>query len=185
MTSGTGTASNTLSDLLNNDVFVWNLIGGLTQPLFNNGRLKAGVKQNEAMAAEAAANYESLMLTAYQEVESALAAENFLAEQETALETATKQSQAARDLAEERYRLGLADIITLLDSQRSALNVREPTAGGAALAPGKPRQSAPGARRAASAWSSCSARRQAKDPKRFPNRETPLMNRCTHSPTLS
>ena len=121
LTSGTGTASNTLRDLLNNDVFVWNLIGGLTQPLFNNGRLKAGVKQNEAMAAEAAANYESLMLTAYQEVESALAAENFLAGQETALETATKQSQAARDLAEERYRLGLADIITLLSSQRTAL----------------------------------------------------------------
>jgi NodT family efflux transporter outer membrane factor (OMF) lipoprotein len=121
LTSGTGTASDTLKDLLNNDVFVWNLIGGLTQPLFNNGRLKAGVRQNEALAAEAAAAYESLMLTAYQEVESALAAENFLAEQETALETASRQSQAARDLAEDRYRLGLADIITLLSSQRAAL----------------------------------------------------------------
>jgi NodT family efflux transporter outer membrane factor (OMF) lipoprotein len=122
LTSGTGTASNTLKDLLDNDVFVWNLIGGLTQPLFNNGRLKAGVKQNEALAAESAATYESLMLTAYQEVESALAAENFLADQETALEAATQQSQAARDLAEQRYRLGLADIITLLSSQRSALD---------------------------------------------------------------
>ncbi len=121
LTSGTGTASNTLRDLLNNDVFVWNLIGGLTQPLFDNGRLKAGVKQNEALAAEAAANYESLMLTAYQEVETALAAENYLAGQEASLETATQQSQAARDLAEERYRLGLADIITLLSSQRTAL----------------------------------------------------------------
>jgi outer membrane protein TolC len=74
------------------------------------------------MAAEAAENYESLILTAYQEVESALAAENYLASQETALEGATKQSQAARDLAEQRYRLGLADIITLLSSQRAALN---------------------------------------------------------------
>lgn len=122
LTSGTGTASNTLKDLLDNDVFVWNLVGGLTQPLFNKGRLQAGVRQNEAMAAEAAANYESQMLTAYQEVESALAAENFLAEQAEALEAATRQSQAARDLAEERYRLGLADIITLLSSQRTALN---------------------------------------------------------------
>ncbi len=122
LTSGAGTASNTLKDLLNNDVFVWNLIGGVTQPLFNRGRLKAGVRQNEAVAAEAAENYESMMLTAYQEVESALAAEDYLAGQETALETATRQSQAARDLAEERYRLGLADIITLLSSQRAALN---------------------------------------------------------------
>ncbi|MEX2300335.1 MAG: efflux transporter outer membrane subunit [Bryobacterales bacterium] len=122
LTSGAGTASNTLRDLLNNDVFVWNLIGGLTQPLFNRGRLQAGVRQNEALAAEAAASYESMMLTAYQEVESALAAENYLAGQETALETATKQSQAARDLAEQRYRLGLADIITLLASHRAALD---------------------------------------------------------------
>jgi NodT family efflux transporter outer membrane factor (OMF) lipoprotein len=122
LTSGTGTSSNTLSDLLDSDVFVWNLIGGVAQPLFNNGRLKAGVRQNEAVAAEAAANYESLMLTAYQEVETSLAAENFLTEQEAALEAATKQSQAARDLAEERYRLGLADIITLLSAQRTALN---------------------------------------------------------------
>jgi outer membrane protein, multidrug efflux system len=121
LTSGTGTSSNQLRDLLSQDVFVWNLLGNLVQPLFNGGRLKAGVKLNEARAREAASLYEQALLEAYGEVETALAAEGRLAERERALEAATKQSLAARDLAEQRYQAGLADITTVLASQRSAL----------------------------------------------------------------
>ncbi len=62
------------------------------------------------------------MLRAYSEVESALAAEDELAEREAALESATKQSLGARDEAERRYRAGLADIITVLASQRTAFD---------------------------------------------------------------
>ena len=122
LTSATGTSSNTLQDLLNNDVFVWSFLGGVVQPIFNRDRLKATVSQNEALAREAAASYEGSILAAYNEVESALAAEDVLARREKALEEATKQSLAARDLAEQRYRLGLEDIITLLSSQRTALD---------------------------------------------------------------
>jgi len=122
LTSGTGTASNQLKDLLNNDLFVWNFLGNFVQPLFNGGRLKAEVARNEAQAREAAALYESALLRAYGEVETALAAENLLAERERALEAATAQSLAARDLAEQRYQAGLADIITVLSSQRAALD---------------------------------------------------------------
>ncbi len=121
LTSGTGTASNQLRDLLNNDVFVWNFLGGVVQPFFNGGRLKAGVRLNEARAREAAATYEDALLSAYGEVETALAAEQMLAEREAALEDATRQSLAARDLAEQRYQAGLTDITTVLTAQRSAL----------------------------------------------------------------
>ncbi|MCP5112956.1 MAG: TolC family protein, partial [bacterium] len=117
-----GTSSSTLSDLVNLDLMVWNLVGNMTQPLFAGGRLKATVRKNEALSREAAANYESALLRAYSEVESSLAAENVLARQEEALTEATRQSLAARRLSEERYRLGLTDIITLLQSQRTALD---------------------------------------------------------------
>ena len=122
LTSGLGTASNKLADLLNPNVQVWNYVTGVVMPLFNNGRLKAGVHANEARAMEAAANYESRILTAYREVETTLAAESILAEREQALESATRNALAARDLAEQRYRAGLADIITVLSSQRTALD---------------------------------------------------------------
>jgi NodT family efflux transporter outer membrane factor (OMF) lipoprotein len=121
LTSGTGTASNQLRDLLSGDVFVWNFLGGIVQPFFNGGRLKAGVKLNEARARENAATYEGAVLQAYSDVETALAAEQMLAEREEALDAATKQSLAARDLAEQRYQAGLTDITTVLTAQRSAL----------------------------------------------------------------
>lgn len=122
LTGAAGTATNQLQDLLNGQVFVWSLIGGLTQPIFNNGRLKAEVRLNEAQAREAAAIYENTALGAYREVEIALASDRFLADQEAALDAATRQALRAQELAEERYRTGLADIITVLDAQRTAID---------------------------------------------------------------
>ena len=122
LTSGLGTASNKLVDLLNPNVQVWNYVTNVVMPIFNNGRLKAGVLANEARAMEAAANYESRILAAYREVETALAAEAILAARKQALESATRNALAARDLAEQRYRAGLSDIITVLSAQRTALD---------------------------------------------------------------
>ena len=122
LTSAFGSSSRALQDLLDTDLTIWNLVQNLTIPIFSGGRLRAAVNRNEALIHEAAANYESLLLRAYSEVESALAAEDVLARREAALEDATREAIAAQRLSEERYRLGLADIITMLSSQRTALN---------------------------------------------------------------
>ena len=121
ITAALGTASGNLSGVVDGSLFIWSLAGGIVQPLFQNGRLKAGVLLNEAQAREAMALYENAVLGAYREVETALAAEKLLAAQENALAAASRQSLAARDLADQRYRSGLADIITLLAAQRSAI----------------------------------------------------------------
>jgi NodT family efflux transporter outer membrane factor (OMF) lipoprotein len=120
LTGATGTASNNLLGLLDHNLFIWSFVGNFAQPLFNGGRLRAAVDLNLSAGDEALANYESQVLGAYREVESALAAEAVLARREAALQEAVIQSVAAEDLAEERYRLGLTDIITVLTSQRSA-----------------------------------------------------------------
>ena len=120
LTGGTGTASNTLINLIDTNLFIWNFVGNLTQSLFNGGRLQATVDRNASAADEAFASYESRLLQSYREVESALAAEDVLSRREVALEEAVIQSVAAEALAEERYRLGLTDIITVLSSQRTA-----------------------------------------------------------------
>lgn len=122
LTASSGTATNQLQDILSGDVLVWSLLSGVTAPIFNNGRLKAQVRTSEARAYEAAANFESALLRSYGEVETALAADRFLSEQETALEEATRQAVAAQRLAEDRYRSGLSDIITVLQSQRTAID---------------------------------------------------------------
>ncbi len=122
LTSSIGTSSDQLRSLLSADLLVWSLLGNAVQPIFNRGRLKAGVSHNQARAEEATARYESAVLAAYNDVEAALAAEAVILRRQQALEAATEQSVAARDLAEQRYRSGLADIITLLAAQRTAID---------------------------------------------------------------
>ncbi len=120
LTGGTGTASNDLIGLVDNDLFVWSFVANLVQPIFNAGRLEAAVERDRNVVDEALNLYEARVLAAYREVESALAADAILAAQEAALEEAVVQSVAAEELAGERYRLGLTDIITVLSSERTA-----------------------------------------------------------------
>lgn len=122
LTAGAGTSSDQLSDLLDGDFRVWSLLGNLAQPIFQGGRLRAGVDAARAGADAALAGYAGTALRAFAEVESALAAEEFLAVKETHLASASHQARAAENLAQDRYDSGLELFITVLDSRRSALN---------------------------------------------------------------
>ena len=121
LTGSTGTATSALTDLIDGDFGIWSLLGNLLQPVFQGGRLRAGVDRAEARAAEELATYANTALQAFAEVETALAAEEFLAERERHLETSVEQSRAAESLADDRYRIGLDDYVTVLESQRLAL----------------------------------------------------------------
>jgi outer membrane protein, multidrug efflux system len=122
LTASGGRSSEELGDLLDGDFGIWNLLANITQPLLQGGRLRAGVDMARAGEEQALAIYAGSVLRAYAEVESALAGERFLAAQETALQTATREALAARQLAEERYAKGLSDLITMLEAQRRAFD---------------------------------------------------------------
>ena len=120
LTGSTGTASDALRDLADGGFGVWSLLGNLVQPIFQGGRLRASANRAEARAHEALSDYASAALQAYAEVESALAAEELLAERERYLTTSVEHARAAERLADDRYRSGLEDYITVLESQRRA-----------------------------------------------------------------
>lgn len=120
LTASGGTSSGALGDLLNGDYSVWNLMGNLTQPLFQGGRIQGNINLTQAQSDEALATYAQTVLQAYAEVENTLTDENLLALRLLALETATQQALEARRLAEDRYNRGLADLITMLQTQRTA-----------------------------------------------------------------
>jgi outer membrane protein TolC len=61
-------------------------------------------------------------LEAFREVESTLAAEAYLVDEEAALTRASEEAREAAFLALDEYRRGLTDIVTLLESQRRAVN---------------------------------------------------------------
>ena len=108
---------------MNPGLQVWTYALGVAQPIFNRGRLKAGVRGAEARAEEAAARYEGLTWTAYREVETALASERTLREQRGFLLESRRITDLAIELAERRYGAGLGDVFSVLALRRTALEV--------------------------------------------------------------
>jgi outer membrane protein, multidrug efflux system len=124
LTASGGRTSAELADLLSSQFNMWSLAGNLAQPLLEGGRLQANVALTEARAREAVEQYRLAVLQAFGEVETALASDQWLGRRETELAEAVDQSQAALALAEDRYRLGLIDFITLLETQRNAFTAQ-------------------------------------------------------------
>ena len=120
LSGSTGTSSSELKNLVDHDFSVWSLAANLLQPIFQGGRLLAGIDLADSNAREALEDYVKTALRAFGEVETALALEGFLTRREEALTRAVEQSQSARELAEDRYARGLDGIITLLSAQRDA-----------------------------------------------------------------
>lgn len=109
-----GTGLNNLFDI---DALVASLTAGLTQPIFQGGRLKANVEQQKAILTQQLESYAGIVLNAYLEVENALDGENRLYERETALRLSLEEAVQAENRLQLRYSEGLASILQLLDAQ--------------------------------------------------------------------
>jgi NodT family efflux transporter outer membrane factor (OMF) lipoprotein len=124
LTAGGGTSSTSLGDLLDGDFRVWGIFAGLTQPIFQGGRLRAGVARADAISDEALAAYVGSVLRAYAEVEIALSNEGWLADEQGQLELNVGHNVAAERLAEDRYRAGVGRYLEVLESQTRSFVAR-------------------------------------------------------------
>ncbi len=122
LTASTGTSTSELSELVSGDSLIWTVGSNLMQPVFQGGRLRQNVKMQRANFKAAEAQFRSAVLNALGEVENALGAETHLAVMDESLAEAHKQSQAAAQIALERYDRGLENIITLLEARRRAID---------------------------------------------------------------
>jgi NodT family efflux transporter outer membrane factor (OMF) lipoprotein len=120
---GTATTDD-FGDLFNIQNLVWSIGQNLTRPLYQGGRLKAEIRLSEEQKDEIASNYAETALTAFREVETALAAERYLLGQVVALEKASSEARRAEGLSQSQYEQGLVDIITLLESQRRSFDAQ-------------------------------------------------------------
>lgn len=95
----------------------WTLALGLTQPVFDAGRRQAEADRQQALRNEKLAAYQQAILTAIQEVETALTSDASSARRQQLL---TRQQQASHQellLARNNYRSGLIDSSQLLASE--------------------------------------------------------------------
>lgn len=87
--------------------------------IFDAGRIRANVRVQNAREEQALDAYEQTVLTAFQDVESALTAYAREQIRRQSLTRAVSANQQALDIAEQLYKNGLADFLRVLDSQRS------------------------------------------------------------------
>jgi len=123
-----GDVTASISDLSPGGV-VKSVIGGLSAaigvPLFDAGGRRAQVDFSVAGAQEALYTYRQTLLTALQEVETALVAIQSATLQRDNLREAVEASESAFRQASALYREGLASFIDILDAQRTLISNRQ------------------------------------------------------------
>ena len=122
ITADAGYVNSELSDWFSSDSGVWSLGASLFMPLINRGATKAQIEAAEARAEQAVAGYRQSVLYAFSEVENALDAERFKSESELMLEASVREARRSLELAEQRYRSGLDNLLSTLESQRRLFN---------------------------------------------------------------
>jgi multidrug efflux system outer membrane protein len=113
-----GTASPEISALTSGTALVYNVAAGLTGPLFQGGRILENYRAHQAIWEQAKNQYLQAVLTAFQEVSSALSTLAKLAEAETGQDRAVKGLEEAVGHATDRYLYGLSSYFEVLDAQQ-------------------------------------------------------------------
>ncbi len=122
LTGSVSTTEQDIADAFDPARVAARLIASLTAPVFNGGALDADRDAAIARARAAVENYAAATLTAWREVEDAIAADALLAQQEDAQARALEEARLAEELATRQYTNGLVSIFNLIDSQTRRLN---------------------------------------------------------------
>jgi multidrug efflux system outer membrane protein len=125
LTAYLGSESRELSDLFSGPATVWGLTAGLVQTVFNAGRTEAVVQSRAARQEQLLIQYEQAVRQAFREVLDALVAQRQAAEIDAA---ETRRAQAltrATELADLRYRNGVASYLEVLDARRNQYQARQ------------------------------------------------------------
>jgi NodT family efflux transporter outer membrane factor (OMF) lipoprotein len=123
LTGNIGTSALSIGSL--GDLITGSLFAGLTQTIFDGGRLRSQVRSQRAAAEAAFATYRQTMLLGLEDVENALVALESAKARRRELTTALDAANNAAVYARSQYRAGLTDFQTLLDSERSLLSARD------------------------------------------------------------
>ena len=127
LTGGVSSISSDLFVLKSRDNPIWSLGASLLMPVFRGGALKTQVEIRTAEQKRAVAEYASVGLRAFGEVEGALSAENAAREREQILTQALADNQRAFDVVQTQFKVGSTDLRYVgqrqlaLDATRSAL----------------------------------------------------------------
>ncbi|HEU5397864.1 MAG TPA: efflux transporter outer membrane subunit [Gammaproteobacteria bacterium] len=119
LTASTGSTALAFSKLFTAGTGFWSLAAAITQPLFEGGTLMHQQRAAEAAYDEAAQQYRSTVLTAFQNVADTLTALDQDAKELQAAAAADQAAQHSLDLTELQAKDGYADPLQLLNAEQA------------------------------------------------------------------
>ena len=114
-----------LSDLVTAGSRTWSYGPRITWPIFHAGSIRANIEVVSELQEQALIQYESVVLSALEEVEDALVAYVEEQSRRESLNEAAIAAQQAVDLAQNKYDAGLIDFDTILETHRTLLSYQD------------------------------------------------------------
>jgi NodT family efflux transporter outer membrane factor (OMF) lipoprotein len=107
----------TTDTLFTPQTLLWNLVAGLTQPIFEGGQLLANRRGAIDALQGSGAQYQHTVIGAFQNVADVLAALQYDADELQAAQAARDAAQASLQVTQAQYKLGGEPLITVLNAQ--------------------------------------------------------------------
>jgi NodT family efflux transporter outer membrane factor (OMF) lipoprotein len=125
LSGSAGFSSAAVSALLHGPSFLWDAGGQLVQTIFDGGKLVGQKDLASATQQELVASYQSAVLNAYADVESALGQVRNYAIEEQHLREEVDAAREAFQISRLQYGQGVADLLNLLQAQQTLFGARD------------------------------------------------------------
>jgi outer membrane protein, multidrug efflux system len=125
LTAEGGVASAALAHLLSPQSTLFALAASLTQSIFDGGQLRGQYRQSQGRYEELVQLYRKAAVSAFVDVEDALAGVQHFAEEQGRQQQATAAAQRAYDISIAQLRAGTIDLITVLTAQNALFSAQD------------------------------------------------------------
>ena len=125
LTASGGYESGVLSSLVNPANRIYAVSAGLTQPIFHGGALRGQLAFSKARYTELLSDYHKTVLTALNDVESALVAARQTAVQQQRQTEAVAKARRAYEFAQAQMSAGTINVLTVLNTENALFSARD------------------------------------------------------------
>ena len=122
LTGTAGFQSTKLTDLFQGPAGVWSLVGSVTQPIFEGGRLKSGVRLAEAQRDQLVLTYQQTIQGAFRDVSNALIAYRKYRELRIQQQQLVESARDAAHLSQVRFKAGSTDYLEVLTNETNSFS---------------------------------------------------------------
>jgi multidrug efflux system outer membrane protein len=119
-----GDANADIGDLLSGSSLAWSLLGNVSAPIFNAGRLKANEEKARLALKQGEQLYLDTLYGAFSDVENAITTEKNLKQSYYTMLAAQVNAKIAATLSFEQYQSGLVSYTTVLEAQKRSFEAQ-------------------------------------------------------------